>query len=74
MSAALNVEESDMDRTRVPSGLERKLGAVTARLVAGGAGLPAFQTRICAHCGQRAAFALQDQAGWYSCTACGRYA
>ena len=36
--------------------------------------LPVSQIRTCTHCGRQATFRLQDSAGWYACSECGRYA
>jgi len=59
---------------RSPSGQERFIRATAERLVREAPRLPAYQTRTCAHCGARTTFVLQDQAGWYACIECGRYA
>ncbi len=63
-----------MEGTTFPTGSQRELQTVTEGSATQGSGLPAFQTRTCAHCGRQTTFALQDRAGWYSCSACGRYA
>lgn len=34
---------------------------------------PLVSFRTCSSCGERAAFVREDEAGWYACSACGRY-
>jgi hypothetical protein len=63
-----------MDRTTVRAVSETEVRAAAGRPARPGNDLPAFQTRTCAHCGHQTTFVLQDLAGWYACSACGRYA
>lgn len=67
-------EGAQMRERMSPFGSEQVLRTVSERITTRRSQLPAFQSRTCAHCGRRATFALRDPAGWYSCSACGRYA
>ena len=55
-------------------GSERDLNLMTERHMRQVSDLPAFQKRTCVRCGRQTTFELQDPAGWYSCSGCGRYA
>ena len=44
------------------------------RLVVPRQDLPLVSTRICAKCGEYAAFVRDGNSSWYTCSACGRYA
>ena len=67
-------EGREMEETMFSFGSEQELRTVSERITGERSDLPAFQTRTCAHCGRQTTFALQDRAGWYTCSACGRYA
>jgi hypothetical protein len=61
-------------RTPFRSRSGRGLRVAPERLPGRQSDLPAFQMRTCARCGRQTTFQLQDPAGWYSCSQCGRYA
>ena len=63
-----------MKRTLLLTRSERDLRAEPDVVVLRESDLPASQMRTCAHCGSQTTFELQDSAGWYACSECGRFA
>lgn len=61
-------------RTRTLQLQGRDMRAMAASIKTRREGLPAYETRTCAHCGRTTTFVLEEPSGgWYLCVECGRY-